>query len=176
MKAQMELSALRVIVNATKEFTGPFISTRQIYQYIRLEFSAENKEVTAVAVDGYRMIETVLEPSAGKGDLIECLIKAASAGYRRHGRGLNIDCIEIDPYLRQILKYNFSLEATKKQRDRWRDLDQKCHANRSEAEQSEMKLLRRELDAYDSANIHIVHDNFLTFQTEKHYGLIVMDI
>lgn len=54
MKAQMELSALKVIVNATKEFVSAS-NNRPVYQYICLKFSSADNEVTAVAIDGYRM-------------------------------------------------------------------------------------------------------------------------
>lgn len=54
MKAQIEFAALQVIVDATKEFVG-VNDHRPIYQYICLKFSADDNEVTAVAVDGYRL-------------------------------------------------------------------------------------------------------------------------
>ena len=52
------------------------------------------------------MIESVLEPSAGKGDLIEWIKKAYKKdSYRRYGnRELDIDCVEIQPELQHILK------------------------------------------------------------------------
>lgn len=54
-------------------------------------------------------VETILEPSAGKGDILKGL---ATARIRKQQRDrLSIDCIEIDPNLRAILKYNFSEEA-----------------------------------------------------------------
>jgi len=50
-------------------------------------------------------IRTVLEPSAGKGDIIERLNKKNGAQRGRHSkRDLDIDAIEIDPNLRHILK------------------------------------------------------------------------
>lgn len=78
-------------------------------------------------------IETVLEPSAGKGDLVKAA--AQKARIHRYHKELEVDCVEIDPYLRSILEYEFK-----------------------EAEQ-----------------VHIVHDDFLTFQSRKHYDLIVMN-
>ena len=49
------------------------------------------------AVDWNR-VETILEPSAGRGDLLEYAIRRN--GYRQ---GRDIDCIELDPNLRAIL-------------------------------------------------------------------------
>ena len=47
-------------------------------------------------------IETILEPEAGKGDILKVL--AEKDEFER----FDVDCIEIDPNLREILKYNFS--------------------------------------------------------------------
>jgi len=58
----------------------------------------------------WRGVETVLEPSAGKGDLIEHARSAKRGFYRRITRydyaengKLNVDCVEIDPNLQAIL-------------------------------------------------------------------------
>ncbi len=52
------------------------------------------------------MVGSILEPSAGKGDLIEWIKKAYEKdNYRRYGsRKLDIDCVEIQPELQHILK------------------------------------------------------------------------
>ena len=49
-------------------------------------------------------VHTILEPSAGKGDILREIAK--TSWYDE----FDVDCIEIDPNLRQILKYNFSEE------------------------------------------------------------------
>lgn len=74
-------------------------------------------------------VQTILEPSAGKGDILRRLGFGSEKSYYR--KSLDIDCIEIDPNLRQILK----------------GID----------------------------NIHIVHDDFLTYQAFKQYDLIIMN-
>lgn len=57
----------------------------------------------------FKFVKTVLEPSAGKGDLLECAIELNRVyrfGRERHyNRGVNMecDCIEIDPNLQAIL-------------------------------------------------------------------------
>lgn len=57
----------------------------------------------------FNKVKTMLEPSAGKGDLVECAIRLKSSYYNRgerynsSGGELDCDCIEIDPDLRAIL-------------------------------------------------------------------------
>ena len=52
----------------------------------------------------WSMIETVLEPSAGKGDIVDFIIDKYDSETRYHSSPLDIDCIEIDHNLRSILK------------------------------------------------------------------------
>ena len=82
-------------------------------------------------------IATVLEPSAGKGDIAASIAKrleyAGRGSYRnRDGDDWKsaVDCIEIDPTLRNTLK---------------------------------------------GAGFRVVHDDFLTYHTRKHYDLIVLN-
>lgn len=96
-------------------------------------------------------IQTVLEPSAGKGDLVRALSEK-NILRSRHGRTLDVDCCEIDPYLRQILKHNFSDE--KKREHDFRSM---------------------EYDIIDTVDLHIVHDDFMTFRGRKQYDLILMN-
>lgn len=51
----------------------------------------------------FRMIHSVLEPSAGKGDIVKYLLEKAESC---SNVTLDIDCIEKDPNLRHILKGN----------------------------------------------------------------------
>lgn len=74
----------------------------------------------------WKMIQTVLEPSAGKGDIAD-YIKEKYKCHTYHD-SLDIDCIEIDENLCRILK---------------------------------------------GKGLRVVHDDFLTFNTFKHYGLII---
>ena len=102
----------------------------------------------------YRLIRTVLEPSAGKGDLISALAREVPRSLR--GRQIGVDCCEIDPHLRQILKYEFSrekLQTVYDEQGRWSS----------------------EATALESVDVHVVHDDFLTFRTFKHYDLILMN-
>ena len=52
----------------------------------------------------WNMVQTVLEPSAGKGDILREVALATES--IRHD--MDIDCIEADASLRQVLRYNFS--------------------------------------------------------------------
>ncbi len=49
-------------------------------------------------------IETVLEPSVGKGDLVKTTMPT-SAAIMYNDRKLDVDCVEIDPYLHSILEH-----------------------------------------------------------------------
>ena len=99
-------------------------------------------------------VSTVLEPSAGKGDLVTAIARKNQLSYRN--REIDVDCCEIDPYLRQILQYNFSYE--KKQEI---GAAQGYHT--------------REYDLIDHTKLHVVHDDFLTYSSMKHYDLILMN-
>lgn len=53
------------------------------------------------AVD-WRMVATVLEPSAGKGDLADAIKRRSESARGRYGA--SVDCIELDPNLQHILR------------------------------------------------------------------------
>lgn len=82
--------------------------------------------VSAVDLD---FVSTVLEPSAGKGDLLDALKRRMEVHYYGNHE-LDADCVEINPDLRLILK---------------------------------------------GKGYRVVHDDFLTFSTYKHYSLILMN-
>ena len=65
----------------------------------------------------FETAKSFLEPSAGEGDIAEGILHEVNRKRRYHGAGgVTIDCIEFDPYLRQILQYNFSEERLAGQR------------------------------------------------------------
>lgn len=83
----------------------------------------------------WHFVESVLEPSAGKGDLAMAAVQRIRRGEWHRSetdrvKACDIDCIEIDPVLRQTL---------------------------------------------EGAGFRVVHDDFLTFQTQKRYHLILMN-
>jgi len=92
-------------------------------------------------------VRSILEPSAGKGDLIKAYIKAvhdiAKEHRITHRMDFDIDAIEIDGNLRQILRHNIT-----------------------NTEVGNMSL---------SDKFRIVHDDFLSFKTIKKYSLILMN-
>ena len=82
-----------------------------------------------------RFVQSILEPSAGKGDLANAVVKRKTRydWHRNHEEAVkscDIDCIEIDQVLRQTLT---------------------------------------------GQGFRVVHDNFLTFETQKRYDLIIMN-
>lgn len=100
----------------------------------------------------WRKIKTVLEPSAGKGDILREVAKATAKFGYRYQSDLDVDCIEIDPNLRAVLKYNFG--ERKKQFDSWNS---------------------KEYSEFFQDGIHIVHDDFFTYTPFKQYDLIIMN-
>lgn len=75
----------------------------------------------------WNTVKTILEPSAGKGNIVERIMNKQNYFY---GRKMDIDCIEIDEQLQNVLR---------------------------------------------GKGYKVVYNNFLTFDTMKHYDLIVMN-
>lgn len=134
-------------------------------------------------IDWYE-IESVLEPSAGKGNLVDAVVRLYRQQVRQsHRSSLDIDCIEIDPYLRSILTYEWGGRRENEIWDRLHQLDQKKEYDPvlqkrkelSPAEVIEEKELKEERARRETASFHLVHDDFLTFCSRKSYSLIVMN-
>lgn len=134
----------------------------------------------------WRYIENILEPSAGKGNLVDGIAAeylAQTTGYRRRDEALPVDCIEIDPYLRTILQFEYGGQHEAEMRKRIRDLEDSREYDRANhryefrtpADAYEHKELKAENDKRNVVECRIVHDNFLTFNSRKRYGLIVMN-
>lgn len=119
-------------------------------------------------------VGTVLEPSAGKGDLITAIGWKNLARYEYY-RPIEVDFCEIDPYLRQICKYNFSAEKKAEILEQFSPLQRRSYSSLSESEKREHRRLDRELDLFRKTKVCCVHDDFLTFRTYKHYDLILMN-
>ena len=135
-------------------------------------------------IDWYK-IENILEPSAGKGNLVDGIAVdylAQTEGYRRRDEQLPVDCIEIDPYLRSILQYEYGGQHEAEMRKRIRDLEESREYDRitykyefrTPTDAYEHRELKAEHDKRKAVMCRIVHDNFLTFNSRKRYGLIVM--
>lgn len=127
-------------------------------------------------------VHTVLEPSAGTGNILREIAKNKSSDYKDN---FNVDCLEIDNNLRQILKYNFSKERENdisskiEQLTPTRSWDRNIHdyvyEEISESQKIELEALRSESRHFFKNGIHIVGDDFLTFHTNKKYDLIIMN-
>ena len=140
-------------------------------------------------------VEAILEPSAGKGDILRGLATAAIR--KTQLNRLSIDCIEIDPNLRAILKYSFSDEHKReilkrkesiieaRTRSEKKDWDTQRYLYYDEAtreykpfpesEQRQLEELDRQLECFFEEGVHVVHDDFLTYTPYKRYGAIVMN-
>ena len=120
-------------------------------------------------------IKSILEPSAGKGDLISAFAQKMHKAYRWECEEIDVDAVEIDPYLREICKYNFSEKRTEAQRQELSDLDRMLAAERTSEQNCRMEQLKDEIATIGRVDLHMVHDDFLTFRTYKHYDLILMN-
>lgn len=136
----------------------------------------------------WRHLDSVLEPSAGKGNLIAALshsvFREQYEPYRNHYHSVCVDCIEIDPHLRQILSYEFCgqrLDELQSEYGRLRDIEQnynpdtRSYGKLSEGEKQKKAHLWYEISRLKNTDVHIVHDDFLTFDSRKRYSLILMN-
>lgn len=131
--------------------------------------------VASKMLDGLdlRYVHSVLEPSAGKGDLINAIARANNdLPYRD---SIEVDFCEIDPYLRQICKYNFCGEKEHDIYEQFKPLQSRSFSSLSESEKQEYKRLDKELDVLRKTHVHCSNDDFLTYRTYKHYDLILMN-
>ena len=147
-------------------------------------------DVADKLLDGidWTTIASVLEPSAGKGNLVMALARKTSA-FKHSSRSfgseyrLDVDVVEIDPYLRSILRYEFAGDREDELRRRLRELEAikeydpktRSYGKLTPEQEDEKRLLTIERDMRASVDVHIVHDDFLTMDTRKHYDLIVMN-
>lgn len=99
------------------------------------------------SISDWRYIETILEPSAGTGNIVEVLAKKEHILY---GNRFDVDLIEVQPELRAILKEKFS-------NDNYYLLSFEERKRKFHNEPT------------------IVGDDFLKFDTFKHYDLIIMN-
>ncbi len=137
----------------------------------------------------FHRIETILEPSAGKGNLVDVLSREFFRGqefrpYRSEYRHIHVDCIEIDPYLRSILDYEFCGQKEKeliaeysrlREKEEHFDAVTRSYGKLTEEEKNRKAHLKYETARLKSTNVHIIHDDFLSFDSRKSYDLIVMN-
>lgn len=133
-------------------------------------------DVAAAMLEGIDLqyVESILEPSAGTGNLIHALCCAAVGTYNK----LHIDAVELDPNLRSLLVDTYGGRALESLRTEARDLEQKSRLEKpfSEVDQEHLREIRREEKILDQIeDFYVVHDDFLTFDTRKRYNLILMN-
>lgn len=132
-------------------------------------------------VEWYK-IKNILEPSAGKGDLLRSAMRNAVDDreyneYRGeyYGHSFEVDAVEIDPYLRSILRYELGGGKQQELAGRIYEIDRSSRGDLPPEVKEEYKALRRENALLKTATVRIVHDDFLTMDTRKSYDLIVMN-
>ena len=132
----------------------------------------------------WETVRNVLEPSAGKGNLVDAVAEKYALRSRwDREEALPIDCIEIDPFLRVILADAYGEDAKSLLSKRIKDLEDKRqydptarkYIELSEGDKQELSLLKQHYRQLNGVNVRIVHDDFLTFESRKRYDLIVMN-
>ena len=141
-------------------------------------------------------IHEVLEPSAGKGDLFKAFGCYKNEKYQKslaekgvnkkdyNNASCNIDAIEFDPNLRGILNYEFCgqrvqefnnkmYEISQNRRYLWKEDDYEGLTDEQIAELKQLKEEVKERSTY--VHVKIVHNDFMTFASKKHYDLILMN-
>lgn len=132
----------------------------------------------------WHRFRNVLEPSAGKGNLVDSIAATwKDQRYRSREDTLSVDCIEIDPYLRSIIQYEYGGQRLGEIYSRVRELEESRKYNRTTykyeyrnpSDAAEHRELEAERDKRKAVECRIIHDNFLRFNSRKHYDLIVMN-
>ena len=116
----------------------------------------------------WEKIENVLEPQAGKGNIVHTVMEKYAALRCYGDRRLNVDCVEIDPYLRSILQYEFCGQRMRELNERIHQLDKKKeydseirgYRQLNSVEAAEYRGLKREQEQLRRLALHIVHDDF----------------
>jgi len=127
-------------------------------------------------------VVNVLEPSAGKGDLVLSAIKHFADNYsgRSWDREIFIDCIEIDPFLRAIIKENHISEWTKPLYELHKKVEE-CRVSAVSAGKdggnhlAHLREIEKNIRDIERGKVNIIHDNFITYNCHKDYQLILMN-
>lgn len=126
----------------------------------------------------FTYVTTVLEPSAGKGDLAVEILRQMN---RKPYDTWQIDTVEIDPNLRSILSHRFTSDGIQDfDPDTFGEL-LKMEDDLTEVYKDKVMLARyHELKEYvhqleNPENVRIVHDDFLTYRPQFGYDAIIMN-
>lgn len=115
----------------------------------------------------FKKVKTILEPSAGKGDILQVLARKECSTSPYSDR-FDVDCIEIDINLRQILKYNFSEEKKRSVCEKINELspkrtwDSEIHEYITEKISEVQKM---ELEKYKEEKLHFFRVIFILLVT-----------
>lgn len=131
-------------------------------------------------------VHRILEPSAGTGNLIRALAPKIYPYYYSgacYGNQVwDVDCCEIDMALRGILAENFSERAVEDVRQTMKAMQQIENCDEydytrkmSEASLPVYEALKETECMLKHTKVRIVNDDFLTYETEQHYDLILMN-
>lgn len=131
----------------------------------------------------FRYVYSVLEPSAGKGDLVmeifdrmnKCHKESESSDWR-------IDAIEVDPYLRSILTHRFTDDGMREYAPKVFEEYEKMEEHMvhmvgsSLSEWQRYQGLKKRIQELNHAkNVRTVHDDFLTYRPQFSYDAIIMN-
>lgn len=138
-------------------------------------------------------VQTVLEPSAGKGDIVKYLNTHGKTIYNNNVK-FDIDCCELDNNLRQIILYTFGDQNKERLRVERQKISKKYeyidnrqrsyyyynHTTKAyeELPSDDLKALRdidKQQKENGEGNVHIVHDDFLTYTPYKEYDVVIMN-
>ena len=129
----------------------------------------------------FKRVHTVLEPSAGKGDLAMEILKKLNKRYSGNSSDWSVDTIEIDPNLRSILTHRFTEKGIREYEPKlFNELDE-MNEHQQEVYRDPEKTKRyyvlmdrtRELDNLE--NVRVVHDDFLSYRPQFGYDAIIMN-
>ena len=156
---------------------------KYLEEEVNSEYYPTPPELAKKMIEGidFSRIHSILEPSAGKGAILRELAKEESP--YNSCLFFDVDCIEIDAGLRQVLKYQFSQERKDglfwKERKitdsrKWNQ-QKREYEPYTEEQIKEREYLQSEQKYFFHDGIHIVHDDFLTFESFKKYDLVLMN-
>lgn len=128
---------------------------------------------------------TILEPSAGTGNLIMALAEQVYNKYYNsrcyEDVELSVDCCETDPGLRGALKERFA-NGSDECKQLMNELEElhglgywEFTSKAPEEVAAVYEELKRQKLLFDQTTVRVVHDDFLTFRPEKHYDAIIMN-
>ena len=114
-------------------------------------------------------VKTVLEPSAGSGNIIYGLGKVSD-------NTIDVDAVEIDPNLRGVLNRTFKSDYANELYAELMEINErKREKKESDEDLIRESEIRKEMKILKRINFRIVHDDFLTYHTHKKYDLIIMN-